>query len=56
MTKTQLRELKTVLLMIGSRFPAKALDDETRILLYRAQTLADESYAAPVRELVPKVG
>jgi hypothetical protein len=58
MTKTQLRELKTVLLMIASRFPATVLDDETRVLLYRAQTLADESFArgTQVRELVPKVG
>jgi hypothetical protein len=43
MTKTQCCELKTVLLMIASRLSSEDLDDEMRILLYRAQSLADES-------------
>jgi hypothetical protein len=58
MTKTQCRELKTVLLMIASRLSSEVLDDEMRILLYRAQTLADASQASRsnVREALSKAG
>jgi hypothetical protein len=43
MTKTQIRELKTMLVMIASRLDSTALDDDSRILFYRAQNLLDES-------------
>jgi hypothetical protein len=58
MTKTQCRELKTVLLMIASRLSSEALDDEMRILLYRAQALAETSLASRsnVREALSKAG
>ena len=58
MTKTQCRELKTVLLMIASRLSSEVLDDEMRILLYRAQTLADASHTSrpSVREAMSKAG
>jgi hypothetical protein len=44
-SKTQLRELKTLLVLIASRLPSEALDDATRVLLYRGQILADECFA-----------
>jgi hypothetical protein len=58
MTKTQCRELKTVLLMIASRLSSDVLDDEMRILLYRAQTLADAPHKdrPSVREAMSKAG
>src|SRR5258708_29568373 len=58
MTKTQCRELKTVLLMIASRLSSEVLDDEMRILLYRAQALADASRTSrsDVREALSKAG
>jgi hypothetical protein len=58
MTKTQCRELKTLLLMIASRLSSEVLDDEMRILLYRAQTLADVSRTSRpgVREGMSKAG
>jgi hypothetical protein len=58
MTKTQRSELKTVLLMIASRLTSEVLDDEMRVLLYRAQTLADASHMSGpnVREAMSKAG
>jgi hypothetical protein len=58
MTKTQCRELRTVLLMIASRLPSEILDDEMRILLYRAQMLAEASHTTrpSVGETMSKAG
>jgi hypothetical protein len=58
MTKTQCRELRTVLLMIASRLSSKMLDDEMQILLYRAQTLADApgTSRANARETMSRAG
>jgi hypothetical protein len=58
MTKTQCRELKTVLLMIASRLSSEVLDDEMRILLFRAQELADASRTSRsnAREALSKAG
>jgi hypothetical protein len=58
MTKTQCRELKTLLLMIASRLSSEDLDDETRILLYRAQTLVEASPTSRsnVREGLSRAG
>jgi hypothetical protein len=58
MTKTQCRELKTLLLMIASRLSSEILDDEMRILLYRAQALVDASSTSRpnVREGLSRAG
>ena len=42
MTQDQIRELKTILFIIASRLPSKEVDDATRLLLYKAQSLADD--------------
>jgi hypothetical protein len=42
MTKTQLRELKALLAILANRLPDDALDETTRVVLYRVQSLADE--------------
>ncbi len=58
MTKTQCRELKTVLVMIASRLSSEVLDDDMQILLYRAQTLAEASLTnrSNVREALSRAG
>ncbi len=58
MTKTQCRELKTVLVMIASCLSSEVLDDDMQILLYRAQTLAEASLTnrSNVREALSRAG
>ena len=57
MTRTQIRELKTILVIIASRLPSEALDDSTRLLLYKAQLLADDALQGrTVRQVIAKAG
>jgi hypothetical protein len=48
MTKAQQRELKSILAAIGRVLRPEALDDVVRLLLYRAQSIADGASASTV--------
>jgi len=56
MTKSQQRELKVVLAAISRTIRPESFDDVVRMLLYRAQTIADEACAGPAPAQVHKVG
>ena len=56
MTKSQQRELKVVLAAIGRTLRPESFDDVVRILVYRAQTIADEACAAAAHAQVHKAG
>lgn len=53
MSKTQIRELKAILVVFANRLRRDRLDDPMRILAYRAQSLVDEAMRSanePVRK------
>ena len=56
MTKSQQRELKTILAVIGRVLSPESHDDVVRLLLYRAQTLADGACANTAHAPVHKTG
>ena len=56
MTKSQQRELKQILAVIGRMVRPESCDDTLRLMLYRAQTLADEAGARAAPAQVSKVG
>jgi hypothetical protein len=56
MSKTQQRELKAILAAIGRVLRPESYDDVARILLYRAQTLADSGTTKAAHEAIPKAG
>jgi hypothetical protein len=56
MTKSQQRELKQILAVIGRMVRPESCDDTLRLLLYRAQTLTDDACARAAPAQVSKVG
>jgi len=56
MTKTQVRELKAIVVVLTDRLNACPADDPLRVLAYRAQSLADEAMRASGDHPVRKVG
>ena len=56
MTKSQQRELKVVLAAIGQTLRPESFDDVVRVLVYRAQTIADEACAIAAPAQVHKAG
>ena len=47
MSKTQQRELKTILADIATLLPSEVMNDSVRVLLFRAHTLLDEEPSTP---------
>jgi hypothetical protein len=56
MTKSQIRELKDILVVLANRLRADQLDDPVRVLVYRAQSLADAAMRSTGQYPVPKAG
>jgi hypothetical protein len=56
MTKAQIRELKSILVVFASRLHRDSLDDPMRVLVYRALSIADELMRQPASQPVRKAG
>lgn len=56
MTKTQVRELKAILVVFGGRLRVDGLDDPLRVLAYRAQSLLDDAIRTVDERSIRKAG